>query len=408
MSADESQRLARQSLFRMLSTAPQDYAREAVQLTVGQWEWIERVANDHRLLPMLHWIACKQGQIDWPAPLAAKAARHFAISSRRSLFWRSAMVTVSRKLSEREIPHTYLKGAALFLNTYPDPGMRPLRDLDILVPCDRAVDAHSALLALGYESHPGSISNSIAEGYALPALQHPSQNVLIELHHNLCDPEVFDARPLAKMTLETAKSVRLADTSVWVAAPKALCAHLVLHAGIKSQFNSGPLVLSDLAFLIDRHGTDLKGIKQLAEGQGLARSFRLISHLLESHGGPALWQGMDEVALDGPTSGHAEQAAKLLVQPMEAMRTRMIGQTIMGPDHLMAKVAMLMQKALRPVRWSVAPALGTQSKSNIVWASYPSWALDRFRRLLGVLVSRRLRADLELEKKLNTWLLHKK
>ena len=57
-------------------------------------------------------------------------------------------------LAEAGIPTMVLKGGALGLRYYDDLGLRPMADLDVLVPFDRAVDATGVLMDLGYQTGP--------------------------------------------------------------------------------------------------------------------------------------------------------------------------------------------------------------------------------------------------------------
>ncbi|WLE98911.1 MAG: nucleotidyltransferase family protein [Candidatus Electrothrix communis] len=49
------------------------------------------------------------------------------------------------------IPALVLKGAALCQSLYPEPGLRPMRDIDLLVPWDQALPAHTLLQQHGFQ-----------------------------------------------------------------------------------------------------------------------------------------------------------------------------------------------------------------------------------------------------------------
>ncbi|MDU9049220.1 MAG: nucleotidyltransferase family protein [Candidatus Electrothrix sp. Rat3] len=53
-------------------------------------------------------------------------------------------------LESAGIPVLVLKGAALCQTLYPDPGLRPMRDIDLLVPWDQALPAHTLLQQHGF------------------------------------------------------------------------------------------------------------------------------------------------------------------------------------------------------------------------------------------------------------------
>ncbi|MCI5211048.1 MAG: hypothetical protein D3910_20190, partial [Candidatus Electrothrix sp. ATG2] len=54
-------------------------------------------------------------------------------------------------LTEAGIPALILKGAALCHTLYPEPGLRPMRDIDLLLPWDEALPAHALLQQHGFQ-----------------------------------------------------------------------------------------------------------------------------------------------------------------------------------------------------------------------------------------------------------------
>lgn len=61
-----------------------------------------------------------------------------------------ALVELTRALEEREIAVAFLKGADLNLRAYPEPGLRPMVDLDLLVSEDDLPRVGAVLEGLGY------------------------------------------------------------------------------------------------------------------------------------------------------------------------------------------------------------------------------------------------------------------
>ncbi len=91
-----------------------------------------------RLLPHLHHNLEQQG-IDHPLMGTWKGIRRRAWYQNRMLFHK--MAPVAGELQKAGIETMLLKGGALALQYYPDPGLRPMRDLNILIPEKRALDA---------------------------------------------------------------------------------------------------------------------------------------------------------------------------------------------------------------------------------------------------------------------------
>jgi hypothetical protein len=87
---------------------------------------------------------------------------------------------------DEEIPVLVLKGAALAHVVYPSPGLRPMRDIDLLVPRDRARQAQSLLVSLGYqESAPKSFSRQAHHHLPPMSKSVGGMTVTVELHHRL-------------------------------------------------------------------------------------------------------------------------------------------------------------------------------------------------------------------------------
>ena len=73
--------------------------------------------------------------------------------------------SVVAQLREAGIPSLMLKGAALSLAFYRDPGLRPMRDVDLLVPKERSADAARKLVELGFKPEGGKFPNRLRVGH---------------------------------------------------------------------------------------------------------------------------------------------------------------------------------------------------------------------------------------------------
>jgi hypothetical protein len=101
---------------------------------------------------------------------------------------------------ERQVPPTLLKGISISDQYYPVPHLRPMGDIDILIPADALESIESALLHRGYVPQPGySVSKGATHGVPLA---HPERHVWVELHTALYDevwpvPDAFDIANVA-------------------------------------------------------------------------------------------------------------------------------------------------------------------------------------------------------------------
>lgn len=89
-------------------------------------------------------------------------------------------------LHEAGIETLVLKGAALAHTVYPEPGLRPMRDLDILVPAVQAEEAQAVLLGIGFQA-TGVIAELSVNHRHLDVLQleRNGRTVSVEVHQAL-------------------------------------------------------------------------------------------------------------------------------------------------------------------------------------------------------------------------------
>jgi Uncharacterised nucleotidyltransferase len=97
---------------------------------------------------------------------------------------RARLADVTAALGEAGITSLVVKGMDLAFRYYEDPGLRPMRDVDVLVPTAAAGDAVDALVAAGWALH----RRPLVRGYAASShgmpLEQPDGNQ-VDLHWHL-------------------------------------------------------------------------------------------------------------------------------------------------------------------------------------------------------------------------------
>jgi len=161
-----------------------------------QWAEVPAQAETQGLGPLLYWHLKAAGI---SPPLAIKRElqslylRHRHANQVRS----RALVEILTAFEAEGIPARVLKGAALAWLIYPEPGLRAMRDLDILVPTAQARQAQQLLQELDFSAPlPGSTEPLPDKHLALASRRDEGLQVSIELHHNL-----FHAFDPASMTM---------------------------------------------------------------------------------------------------------------------------------------------------------------------------------------------------------------
>lgn len=154
-----------------------------------RWDRVLALADWHRLSPLLHRHLDGGGGAP-PRVVAALEERYFS-NAARNLFVGASLRRVLEALAAADVPAMLLKGAALVESVYPEPAMREMLDLDILVPLARLDAANGALAALGYRraSAPRDARDMPAwmrvNHHHDPALVDDQQIAAVELHHHV-------------------------------------------------------------------------------------------------------------------------------------------------------------------------------------------------------------------------------
>ncbi len=132
--------------------------------------------------PILYRHLKRAGAVDCPllAPLRGLAIRHRHATAIRT----AEFVRLSSALAAQGIPSAALKGIALAHALYPEPGLRPMRDIDFLVRPGDAGAARKLLEREGYDFEPGHPSRFMRRHHHLPNATRTVDvlRVSIEIH----------------------------------------------------------------------------------------------------------------------------------------------------------------------------------------------------------------------------------
>lgn len=255
------------------------------------WTILDTMAGQHRLRPLLLHRARALGT--WPVPEAVlggwdAANREAAFSSLRH---KAALADLAAILNAAGIPFVALKGARLAWRDYPAPGLRPLRDLDLLVAEADVERAFAALEAGGLVPADGEDADAHAEALEhdkhLPPLWHPKREVLVELHHRLTDPPARHGYHMPQLDPALVMARAEPDAAgIRFPASDDMLAHLIIHALYNHRLDCGPLVLADIHFLLASGDIDSARFWQGAAAEGWTRGALLLFALTERYFGP--------------------------------------------------------------------------------------------------------------------------
>lgn len=144
-------------------------------LTPQDWQTIGQLASSHGVAPLLHYHA---NQHPWgeslPGELCQALAREYYASAAQNALLIAELERILGVLNNAGIPVVVLKGAHLAQAIYPDPALRPMHDLDLLVHPEHLFPAIKALKTIGYRQQKITYHAVLAGG--------PDRCVNLELH----------------------------------------------------------------------------------------------------------------------------------------------------------------------------------------------------------------------------------
>lgn len=154
----------------------------------ASWRRLGVLADAHGLTGFLHDAARRLPPDAVPAAAADRLETRWRRQKLRTLAQLRAYRTVLAELTAASVPCIVLKGFDLAQRLYPDPGLRPFQDLDLLL---RRSDLDSAVAVLsrgGYRRPPAQLPGFLIRRFHfhLP-LVHPGNGTLVELHWSPAD-----------------------------------------------------------------------------------------------------------------------------------------------------------------------------------------------------------------------------
>jgi hypothetical protein len=233
---------------------------------------LAQVAHLQGLAPQLFQIV--RGQPLIPAPLERELRGfYYANAARNSRLFHELHRVLSRFAAEG-VPVMALKGAALAETVYGNAAVRPMTDLDLLVPPAQVRPAQAALAGLNYsmdcrEPWPGFSRRyrSVMEYQQSDTGRH---SVRVDLHWWPLDVPYY-RRILTKDLFARAQTACIAGTRALVPGKEdhllCLCGHMALHERYKATLMRS----YDMAMLIhhQEHGLDWELVMQRSMDWGL-------------------------------------------------------------------------------------------------------------------------------------------
>ncbi len=154
------------------------------------WYNLYQTAREERVAPLLYWtLKNARTDLNLPVPdefLAGLRTQYFDTWARNTSYYQE-LKSILEKLEYAGIEVVVLKGAALAANVYPDLGLRPMRDLDILVRETQISDATNLARSMEYIEHFPSTRPEVEEliSYHVSLKRNGGQKSFLEIHTSL-------------------------------------------------------------------------------------------------------------------------------------------------------------------------------------------------------------------------------
>ena len=211
--------------------------------------------------------------------------RHRA-SAMRALLLKAELGEVTGLLESAGLAPIALKGAWLAWHAYPAPALRPMSDIDLLLTPETVIAGYELLQAHGCRAVAApemALADLVRFDKHMPELIAP-RGTIIELHHRLWEPDgrLDHASPTHDEAAVRARAERV-DGIVYPA-PDDMLAHLLIHAAYGHRLNCGPVILSDIAFFLQRYPIDWPRLWARAAREGWRPGARLLLAVAAEHG----------------------------------------------------------------------------------------------------------------------------
>lgn len=221
----------------------------------ADWEAVIVLALRQGVAPLLHRQLKAAGALAFlPAPLAGQIEEERRATALANLRKYGEFRRVARALGKAGIPMVALKGLHLAELVYRDISLRPMADLDILVPRDRVADCIAVLRGLdyGHDEDLGSAAEAMLGTKCNLGLAHAKLDIWLEVHWALDERHGEATDPLPDVW-NSARSARLGDADTLVMSPEFLLLHVCAHLACNHAFSFSVRALCDIAEIVQVH-----------------------------------------------------------------------------------------------------------------------------------------------------------
>lgn len=381
-----------------------DHASAFSALSEGKWHDLLALARLTRTLPLVARALHRSQLSDAvPPPLAGPWREELRFHAMRTLVQAQAIAGTLSLLAAESYCPIALKGLGLAYRDYPDPSLRPLRDLDLLMTAAEAPAAQQFLLHRPqYRRRKGAGHYGIDHSHQLPEIEHIGSTLVIELHHRINARGWPGEAGLLEMLRGSCSPVTLLGQQIMVPSPEANLLHLVEHATLHHLFGNGPLLLADLHFLASSHPIDWERLRALAQAMQLRNALDLVLALAASLG--AQWVPENLIGNVNVAPEHLDAARRALLGGDDRARRLALKSRLDRRAGGNARLRDAAMRLLRPDPHELARHSGHAPDAALRWLGYPGWLKEKGLRYWQLTRDRGAQQAGEVQAGLQAWL----
>ena len=235
---------------------------------------VATLARLHGVAPLLHERLRATGRLpELPAETREILGAARRLTAFENLRHYAELRRIAKALNGRGIPLIALKGLHLAELVYVEPSLRPMSDMDILVPRERVAEVIAAMQMLGYGSE-GDLSGAVRQmldskcnlGFA-----HRRHDVYVEVHWTLSEPDSAYAAPLDQIWARS-QAANLGGAEARVMSPEFLLVYVCAHLACNHAFSLNLRALCDISAIVDRYAAiDWDAVIRIGSAHGWRR-----------------------------------------------------------------------------------------------------------------------------------------
>ncbi len=307
-------------------------------------------------------------------------------------------------LAEHSLHPIALKGLSLAFRDYPDPALRPIRDIDLLLEPEGTLAAERILLDHpDYKQRFGVAKYGLDYSHQLPEIEHKPSGLVIELHHRINARDWVHEPELVIKLRDGARPLDLLGQQVLVPDAESNFLHLIEHATLHHLFANGPLILSDLHYLAQGGLPCWQALRDEASRFGLGKGLALLAQIASQHGAqwvPEGWINDNDINQELVDNACLAMFERGSIRQKVAMANR-VGEDDGRPAPAGAAIA----RALRPSANQLSRLSGHHSQSIWRWLGYPAWLIEKGMRYRALRSDPRIAKAAADRRKLRQWLV---